>query len=300
MAQRDTDKTPRAVCVGILKGGFGKTTTALNLARELAHRNERALLVDLDDNGHLTLNLGHREAYQSGSGDGDENHAEAVLVDEADPRDYVVDVAGGLDLFPSHAQLEEVESTLKSAVQGSARLKQHLVEPLLGDEYDYIVVDCPANRGKLNDNAMYATGNLIIPLRPELGYETGLDNTVNRLVKPARRYFDLDILAVVPSDLQRRIDQATLDQELLREITTREGVASKVPSFAYISEADWDAIANGEYDGGLPGIRHRDAINNSLRDANEPLRDYDPDCDQLEAYDELARIVERGEVIRDE
>jgi len=300
MAQSDTGKTPRAVCVGILKGGFGKTTTALNLARELAHRNETALLIDLDDNGHLTLNLGQRDAYQNGSGDDGENHAEAVLVNEADPRDYIVDVAGGLDLFPSHADLEGVESTLKDAVQGSARLKQHLVDPLLGENYDYIVVDCPANRGKLNDNAMYATGNLIIPLRPELGYKTGLDNTVNRLVKPARRYFDLDILAVVPSDLQRRIDQATLDQELLKEITTRDGVASKVPNFAYISPEDWEAIEAGEYDGGLPGIRHRDAINNSLRDANEPLRDYDPECDQLAAYDELAQIVERGEVVRDE
>ena len=54
---------PHAVSVGVLKGGFGKTTTAINLARELGHRNERALLVDPDDNGHMTLILGHDDAY---------------------------------------------------------------------------------------------------------------------------------------------------------------------------------------------------------------------------------------------
>ncbi|WP_434531589.1 ParA family protein (plasmid) [Haloarcula sp. NS06] len=35
------ESTPRAVSVGVLKGGFGKTTTAINLDRKLAHRNER-------------------------------------------------------------------------------------------------------------------------------------------------------------------------------------------------------------------------------------------------------------------
>ncbi|ERJ04924.1 SojC protein [Halorhabdus tiamatea SARL4B] len=32
--------------------------------------------------------------------------------------------------------------------------------------------------------------------------------------------------------------------------------------------------------------------------ASEPLLDYDPDCDQLQCFDELAHIVEAGEVVR--
>ncbi|WP_227015874.1 ParA family protein [Haloarcula sp. JP-L23] len=286
---------PRAVSVGVLKGGFGKTTTAINLARELAYRNERALLVDLDDNGHMTLILGHDEAYR-----GEQwgiNHAEDVLIDGADPQQYVVSVTDGLDLFPAHVNLEDVQSGLKEATMGTTRLKQELVDELLGDAYDYIVIDCPANRGKLNDNAMYATGNIIIPLRPENGYETGLSNTVQRLVMEAREYFDLDILSVLPTDLSGRIDQATRDRALLREMTTREAVAKHVPNFAYLSEADWDAIDAGEYDGPLPGIRHRAAIDNA-NDEGVPLRDYDPECDQLTCYDELAQIVENGEVSR--
>ncbi|MCD2203364.1 ParA family protein [Halobacterium sp. KA-6] len=287
---------PRAVSVGILKGGFAKTTTALNLARELAHRNERALVVDLDDNGHMTLNLGFEDRYNSTDGDGG-NHAEAVLLEGEDPREYVVNVAEGLDLFPAHEDLESVQSALKEATMGTTRLKRDLVDPLLGEEYDYIVIDCPANRGKLNDNAMYATGNLIIPLRPENGYETGLTNTLDRLVQEAREYFNLNILAVVPSDLRKRIDQSTRDRKLLREITTRDAIDHLVPNFAYLSEEDWAAIDADDYDGDLPGIRYRAAIDDAHQEG-VPLRDYDPGCDQLGAYDELAAIVERGEVTR--
>ncbi|WP_336037169.1 ParA family protein [Halobacterium yunchengense] len=285
---------PRAVSVGILKGGFAKTTTALNLARELAHRNERALVVDLDDNGHMTLNLGFGDEYSSGETG---NHAESVLLEGEDPRDHVVNVVDGLDLFPAHEDLESVQSALKEATMGTTRLKRDLVDPLLGEEYDYVVVDCPANRGKLNDNAMYATGNLVIPLRPENGYETGLSNTLDRLVQEAREYFELDILAVVPSDLRKRIDQDTRDRRLLREITTRDAIDHLVPNFAYLSDEDWAAVDDGSYDGDLPGIRYRAAIDDAHQ-AGVPLRDYDPECDQLAAYDELAAIVERGEVAR--
>jgi chromosome partitioning protein len=290
---------PRAVAVGVLKGGFGKTTTSLNTARELARRNERALVVDLDDNGHMTLNLGFDAEYRGDAWTDDTttNHASEVLIDGEDPRQYIRNVVDGLDIFPAHMEYEEVQNDLKEATMGTTRLAKNLVEPLLGEEYDYVVVDCPANRGKLNDNAMFATGNIVIPLRPENGYESGLTNTLDRLVKEAREYFDLNILAIVPTDLQDRIDQNTRDRALLDEMTKREAVAKHVPNFAYLSEDDWAAIDVGEYDGPLPGIRHRGSID-SAHGAGLPLRDHDDSCDQLTHYAELAQIVEAGEVRR--
>jgi chromosome partitioning protein len=288
------------VAFGVLKGGFGKTTTSLNTARELARRNGRALVVDLDDNGHMTLNLGFDAAYRGEAwADSDEtiNHAGEVLLDGQNPEQYIVNVVDGLDLFPAHVDYESVQNALKDATMGTTRLAKNLVEPLLGETYDHIVIDCPANRGKLNDNAMYATNNIIIPLRPENGYESGLTNTLQRLVKEAREYFDLNILAIVPTDLQERVDHQTRDRALLEEMTKREHVAQHVPNFAYLSEDDWAAIDAGEYDGSLPGIRHRRSID-AAHSAGLPLRDYDPDCDQLAHYAELAEIVERGEVAR--
>jgi chromosome partitioning protein len=287
----DTHGTPRAVAVNVLKGGFGKSTTAINAARELAERNDRVLLVDLDDNGHTTFNLGFRDRYEG------ENHVQETLLNGADPRESIVNVADGLDLFPSHQALEEVETNLKSAMGSSQRLAKNVVDPLLGDVYDFIVVDTPANRGKLNDNALFATKNLIVPLRPESGWESGITQTNTRLIQEAREYFDLELLALVPTDLDAPLNAQTRDRDLLEAINGREALASRVPNFAHLTDEDWQAIDAGEYEMPLPGIRHRASIDNAHR-AQMPLRDYDPECDQLAHYQELAEIVENGGVRR--
>ena len=285
------DHQPRAIAMNVLKGGFGKSTTAINLARELAERNGPTLLIDLDDNGHTTFNLGYRDRYEG------DNHVHEILLDGADPTDYVVPVTDDLDLLPSHESLEEVETNLQSAMASSQRLHRNVVEPLLGDQYTYIVVDTPANRGKLNDNALFATKHLMVPLRPESGWESGITQTNKRLIQEARQYFDLELLALVPTDLSERLDQDTRDRNLLYALNQRDELAPYVPNFARLTAEDWEAIDDGTYDGELPGIRHRGSIDKAHR-ARKPLRDYDPECDQLYCYDELAQIVETGGVTR--
>lgn len=284
-------KQPRAVAVNVLKGGFGKSTTAINLARELGERNGTALLIDLDDNGHTTFNLGYRDRYEGN------NHVQDLLLDGDDPQTHIVPVTDSLDLLPSHEALEEVETNLQSAMASSQRLHRNVIEPLIGTTYDYIVVDTPANRGKLNDNALFATKHLLVPLRPESGWESGITQTNKRLIQEARQYFDLDLLALVPTDLSERLDQDTRDRNLLYAINRRDELAPYVPNFARLTRSDWEAIDNGDYTGRLPGIRHRASIDKAHR-ARQPLRDYDPECDQLYCYDELAQIVEIGGVAR--
>ncbi|AUV84685.1 ParA family protein (plasmid) [Salinigranum rubrum] len=291
------DTEPRAVSLVVLKGGVGKSTTSINLVRELANRGHDALLVDLDPNGHSTTSLGLGEVFYA------DEHIGDVLLDsgDADPSDVIVDSGYEFDVLPSNDQIEDVEQGLRDVMMGTARLRERVVEPLLGDAYDYIIVDCPASRGKLNDNALYATQNMILPLRPESGALSGLEKTVRRLIQPAREHFDLEVLAVATTDLKDRLDHDRPTRQLIEALVRRDNLRKKLPNFAYVDPAFFDAVDAGEWDDDLPkpGIRHRDVIDRALRE-NMPVRDLDPSCDQLECYGELAEIVETGEVVRRE
>jgi ATPases involved in chromosome partitioning len=60
-----TDGNSRALSVCMLKGGVGKSTIAVNLARQLAAHDHDVLLIDLDPNGHASVGLGFDDQYHS-------------------------------------------------------------------------------------------------------------------------------------------------------------------------------------------------------------------------------------------
>lgn len=286
----EMDGDSRAVSVCMLKGGVGKSTIAVNLARHLAQRHD-VLMIDLDPNGHGSVGLGFDDHYRNtDEGIGD------VLFDEADPTSLVYNTDYEFDLLPSSEDLEQVEREIVvgDVFQPSALLKREVVEPLLGDEYDYIVIDSPAYRSRLTDNALVATANLILPLAPGNEAISGLERTIERQISPLRQHIDVDVLALVPNKLNGRIDQQTQDRRLLERLNSHESLQNRVPNFARIT--DWEAVDTGDIKP-APGIRDRTNITKAYGE-RKPLLDYDPDCDQLKCFDELAHIVAAGEVVR--
>src|SRR2546426_10808467 len=63
-AQRSNHRLSRVIAVANQKGGVGKTTTAVNLGCALAELGKRVLLIDLDPQGHLTINMGFKQPDQ--------------------------------------------------------------------------------------------------------------------------------------------------------------------------------------------------------------------------------------------
>jgi len=315
-----TETTPRAVAFVMLKGGFGKTPLARELADRLAKRDHRVLLIDTDPEGHLSTSFGYVDRKVSGPDLGD------VLVDGRPPAAVIRETDWGFDIVPAH-NLERVKSQLNSLSTASdLRMRQELVDPLLGTEYDYVLVDTPGSNNELVTNAVVAARNIILPLRANAQAGSGLRGVMQKLVGPLRRYgMDVDVLAATPTALQNRIDQDTADRRLLQSINTSptfaaylmagidgadpetgtlpEGVTVDdvadvhVPPYARITEEQWEQIDAGELRL-LPELR-KDVELDSAFARKVPLSEYNPNNDRLEALDELAAIIERGGVRHD-
>jgi chromosome partitioning protein len=194
------------------KGGVGKTTTAVSLAAALADAGKIVLAVDLDPQGHLTINMGCRRP------DDLEVTIYNVLTDPnataASARLRTEDM--GLDFLPANIELSGAELQLVTEFGRESVLSDKL-EPLLA-EYDYVVIDCPPSLGLLCVNALVASTDVIIPLQCEYFGMKGmqqLQRTIDRV--RAKLNPNLQIAGILPTIYKSRTLHSQEVLELVRE-----------------------------------------------------------------------------------
>jgi chromosome partitioning protein len=153
-------KSSRVIAVANQKGGVGKSTTAVSLGAALAELGYRVLVVDLDPQGNASTGLGIRHEAR-------EVTVYDVLAAEAPIEGAIVPTpVSGLFAIPSTIDLAGAEIELVSQFSRELRLRKAL-EPLKGDEYDFVFLDCPPSLGLLTVNALAAAQELIVPIKCE-------------------------------------------------------------------------------------------------------------------------------------
>jgi chromosome partitioning protein len=146
----------RIIAVYSMKGGVGKSTTAVNLAWCSAGASaRRTLLWDIDAQGAASFLFGG----EVGTG-----QAKRIFAKEVTPASMVEPTAWPrLDLLAADLSLRQLAEDLAGADKPK-RLRKLL--QTLGQDYDRIILDCPPGLGELSDQFFRAADLIVAPVVP--------------------------------------------------------------------------------------------------------------------------------------
>jgi chromosome partitioning protein len=206
-----TDTHTTRITVANQKGGAGKTTDVIHTGGALSARGHDVLLVDIDYHGGLTCSLGYSDLYY------DTDRTTLFDVLDFDQMNSVNDIITGheeFDILPASEKLANNKNiqTLLEAPKSRERLGMTLDE--LDSGYDYIIVDTPPSLNVLTDNALVASGNVVIPVIPEQLNANSLQIFAKQLGSLEPAYGDINRLAIVCN----RVEQNAEHRNTIKEI----------------------------------------------------------------------------------
>lgn len=199
----------RVIAVGNQKGGVGKTTNTVHIARALAERGSLVLIIDLDMNHGATRHFGVVPEAFLGSYEmlvGDEQASNLILTHE----DEDVSLPEGLHLIPAARKLEGIDQALAQKSKFITP-REVLITPLesLRGHYDYIFLDTAPNATTPTVASYLAADYFILSAMPDPFAIAGLNDALTDISDAQRRGNPkLVLLGVVLSGVDKRTSLA--------------------------------------------------------------------------------------------
>jgi chromosome partitioning protein len=231
MGQRSSepavDGSAKVIAFANQKGGVAKTTTTLNLAAAFGETGRRALCVDMDPQGNLTMSQGiDPDALETSMYD--------VLVHKLSIREVIR--KRELDVACASIDLAGAEIAMSTMI-GRERALQKALHPIL-DDYDFICVDTPPSLGLLTINALTAADQVIVPVQCEYLSMRGLIQLQNTLAMIRENLNpDVEIDGILPTLVDTRTVHAKEAIEILEENFGDRVFASRIRKTIRFAEA---------------------------------------------------------------
>lgn len=252
----------RTIAVANQKGGVGKTTTSVNLATYMALEGYRVLLIDCDPQGNASSGMGINRKRL------DYCLYNLLIEDMAMEKLICRTKIDNLRVLPATIQLAGAEVEL-AAQQGREFVLARALQTA-GDDYDYIILDCPPSLGLLTINALTASNSVLIPLQCEYYALEGLSQLMDTIQLVKKRLNPgLSVEGIVFTMFDGRTNLSIQVVDEVKRHFRREVYRTVIPRNVRLSEAP----SHGK-----------------------PIALYDPRSKGAEVYRDLAKeVIERGQ-----
>lgn len=223
------------------KGGTGKSATAHALGAGLMRKGHSVLYVDLDSQANLSFSFGVRP---------DAPNSMDVLTWNASAQEAIQHTPQG-DIIAGSESLAGADLI----IDGTGK-EYRLKEAIDGLQYDYIIIDTPAQLGTLTVNALTAANSAIVPVQAEIFSIQGI-GLLNKTIESVRKYCNHDLSvrgilitryngrAVLSKDMQSNLQNVAeqLKTRLygtpIREcIAVKEAQASRQDIYSYAPKSN--------------------------------------------------------------
>lgn len=234
--------------IGNQRGGVGKTTTAITLARIWADRKIRTLLVDADPQGSIGTILKIKP----------ELFLNDFLWNKRRLADCVITPVPKLDILCSNRDTLEAEQRAVATI-GRERIFENIFRPV-EENYDAVIVDVGPSLSLMQICAMVYTTDFLVPISMDalsVTGATGLFNTADQLRVQINKV--CRCVGLLPTIVDHRYQNTEMvmkmmkmvgehyNAPILQGIRTDSVVAKSIRTRQFIADIDPRSKCNEDY-----------------------------------------------------
>lgn len=204
----------RTIAIINLKGGVGKTTTAINMAALLAGRHDKSvLLIDNDPQGNASQIF---ECYESWS----DTCGAADILNGGQPGRYFRSVGAGgnrsgIEVINANISLLGADNALRASTERQDnRYRAFLSTESVTQQYDYCIIDNPPALLMCTINALCAADEVIIPVTLDNWALDGVE-TITRQIEQLKALNDkLTIAGILLTNYKKSLENEAAEKWL--------------------------------------------------------------------------------------